>query len=86
MGTARAWNADDGDVYMYIMYGFIGSAPVSGTPDQAAWRKERLYILARMRGKPARKGKKWTRDEIHGRRKMYIRVLPFSPRSLRTPF
>ena len=50
--------------------GFIGSAPVSGAMDQAAWRKERRYILTRMRAKPVKKGKKWTRDEIHDRRKM----------------
>jgi hypothetical protein len=50
--------------------GFIGSAPVSGPTDQTAWRKEREFILTRMRGKPISKRKKWTRDEIHDRGKM----------------
>ena len=50
--------------------GFIAAAPVSGAPDRAAWQKERRRILARMRGKPARKQRAWTRDEIHERRTM----------------
>lgn len=50
--------------------GFIGSVSVSGTPDLAAWREERRYILARMGSKPVKKRKRWTREEIHDRRKM----------------
>jgi hypothetical protein len=50
--------------------GFIGSGPVSGTLDPMAWRKEREFIQARMRAKPIKKQEKWTRDEIHDRRKM----------------
>jgi len=49
---------------------FIGSWPVSGALDPGSWRKEREFILARMRGKPIKKQEKWTRDDIHDRRKM----------------
>lgn len=50
--------------------GFIGSAPLSNTPDPSAWSKERKYVLARMNRKSLKNRKKWTREEIHDRGKM----------------